>query len=552
MGIWTLAKKDLRILLRDPRAVTILFAMPLIFILVLGVSLGEGFGQKADDRLKVSVLVLDEGLPRFFDRPYMLREGIALLSLGTSDPIAGLGVIGGTRKVHDAWFPQETWSERVLDDLRDTASIRIERIKTRAEAERLVRNGERAAVLVLGPHFSKRISRCSFLSQGWRDFCRATTSLPMGPDPVQFAMRAAYDENQTAFPLYLHDGLNPFFRDGVKLDVLDVEVMRDPTQQTASAIIDQVAQGTLVRIVMPWMIGRAFEKVADPKFLALLAEDRQIPGAVQFFLKNPLVPASEKRQLSLGLQNSLQRLFPKYNLTAKTWAALTKETELAGRGPEAIAYREDGAGFLRRGAMRYQLLVPSYLVMFAFFMVLTVGWMFVAERRQGTMRRLRLAPISSFEILIGKLLPCLLLSLMQGILVLAAGRVLFGMSWGPHPLWVLAVVGSTSMAAMGLAVLTAAVAKTETQVAIYGTLLVLILAGLSGALMGDRSQLPEQMRKVSLATPHAWALDAYRQLLTTTAPQIDRVAQACGALLLFAAGFLVLAWITLRRMLRTG
>ena len=61
MVTWILAKKDLRLLVRDPRAVVILLAMPLIFILVLGVSLGEGFGQKPDDRLRVSIVHLDEG-----------------------------------------------------------------------------------------------------------------------------------------------------------------------------------------------------------------------------------------------------------------------------------------------------------------------------------------------------------------------------------------------------------------------------------------------------------------------------------------------------------
>ena len=44
MRIWILAKKDLRLLIRDPRAVVVLLAMPFIFILVLGISLGEGFG----------------------------------------------------------------------------------------------------------------------------------------------------------------------------------------------------------------------------------------------------------------------------------------------------------------------------------------------------------------------------------------------------------------------------------------------------------------------------------------------------------------------------
>ena len=49
----------------------ILLAMPLIFILVLGVSLGEGFGKKAEDTLRVSVLILDQG-----DVPAMTREGM--------------------------------------------------------------------------------------------------------------------------------------------------------------------------------------------------------------------------------------------------------------------------------------------------------------------------------------------------------------------------------------------------------------------------------------------------------------------------------------------
>ena len=47
-AIATLARKDLRLLFRDPRAVLILLAMPLVFILVLGVNtLGDGFGPRS-------------------------------------------------------------------------------------------------------------------------------------------------------------------------------------------------------------------------------------------------------------------------------------------------------------------------------------------------------------------------------------------------------------------------------------------------------------------------------------------------------------------------
>src|SRR5947209_14348964 len=75
--IWTLAKKDLRLLMRDRRAVVILLAMPFIFILVLGLSLGEGFGQKPDERMRVSLVDLDQG---YVEPVALLREATARLT----------------------------------------------------------------------------------------------------------------------------------------------------------------------------------------------------------------------------------------------------------------------------------------------------------------------------------------------------------------------------------------------------------------------------------------------------------------------------------------
>jgi ABC-type transport system involved in multi-copper enzyme maturation permease subunit len=506
MAFWTVAKKDLRLLVRDARAMIILLAMPLIFILVLGVSLGEGFGKKAEDTLRVSVLILDEGPPPPTP-PALSREGLAWLTMqpallaGPAQLVAAGSLAQANRS---EWsFPYGKWSELVLRDLRQTANIRIESIESRALADELIRTRRRAAVLVLGAQFSRRAQSCSFLA----------------------------------------DGINPFYRDGVNLPALDVEVLRDPTQATASAIIDQVVQGSLLRVIMPWMIGRAFERIGEPAFLDMLAK-QPIPPLFKTGLS--LLPPSQKQQFSGALQHSLQSLFPNYNLTAKTWAALTKEDDHTSAGAGMAKFEEEGRGLLKRGAVRYQLLVPSYLVMFAFFLVLTVGWLFVAERRQGTMARLAAAPVARWQILAGKLLPCLVLSLFQGLFILIAGRLIFDMRWGSDPLWLIPLVASTSLAAMGLAMLIAALARTETQVAIYGTLLVLVLAGLSGCLMGDRNLMPEQMQQISLITPHAWALDAYRELLTAPEPNLHIVGQACAVLASFGVVFLAVAWACLR------
>src|SRR5205085_5567007 len=139
--------------------------------------------------------------------------------------------------------------------------------------------------------------------------------------------------------------------------------------------------------------------------------------------------------------------------------------------------------------------------MFAFSLVLTVGWLFVTERQQGTLKRLRAAPLTRSQLLLGKLLPCFALSVAQGVFLLAAGRLVFGMRWGPaawpwweQALWLLPVVLATSLAAMGLALLVAAVARTEIQVAIGGTLVVLVLALVSGCLI-PRELMPERTQQ---------------------------------------------------------
>ena len=466
MLTWIVAKKDFRQLLRDRRALVILLAMPLIFILVLGLSLGEGFGQKPDDRLRVSLVDEDRGLP---------------------DGPAARAIPYGVR----------SWCQVVQRDLAETAGIRVEILEGRAQAERAVREGARAAVLVFGPRFSERVAVTSFLA----------------------------------------DGINPFFRDGVKLQELDAELLFDPTQLTAASIIDQVGQVTLLRVILPWMIGRAFEKLGDPEFMELLSKEVPTVGAL---------PRSIRQVLGAGVQRALQTLFPNYNLTAKTWASLTRSEPPPSAGSQVSHYTERKLGLLKRGDLRYQILVPSYTVMFAFFLVLTVGWLFVAERHQGTLKRLRAAPLSRSQILLGKLIPCFALSLFQGLFLLGAGRLVFGMSWGSEPLWLVPLVVATSLAAMGMALLVAALARTETQVAIYGTLLVLVLAGVSGCLMGDRDLMPETMKEVSLATPHAWALTAYKQLLTNPWPDLAAVARSCGVLTAFGAGFVGVAWSVLR------
>ncbi len=193
----------------------------------------------------------------------------------------------------------------------------------------------------------------------------------------------------------------------------------------------------------------------------------------------------------------------------------------------------------------YQELVPSYTVMFVFFLVNLMARSFLNERELGTMRRLRIAPITGWSILAGKTVPFLIVSLLQTAALFLSGRLLFGMSWGSNPWLLLPVIFATSCAATGLGLLIATLVKSDSQVSAYATTAVIILAGISGCFM-PRKWLPDVMQEISLATPHAWALIAYDQILSNPVPDLGEVWKCVGVLLAFAAGFFLLGGLRFR------
>jgi len=191
----------------------------------------------------------------------------------------------------------------------------------------------------------------------------------------------------------------------------------------------------------------------------------------------------------------------------------------------------------------YQTLVPAFIVMFAYFLLNIMASSFINERHLGTLRRMQISRISLFQLLWGKTLPFLLVSITQSVLLFLSGKVMFGMSWGVYPIMLVPVILATAISATGLGLLLAMFVRTESQVASYSTFLVVVLAGISGCYM-PRDWLPELMKNVSLATPHAWALIAYQELLTRKHPNMTLVGQCCSVMV--AMGVVCFTWGSLR------
>ena len=195
----------------------------------------------------------------------------------------------------------------------------------------------------------------------------------------------------------------------------------------------------------------------------------------------------------------------------------------------------------------YDRLVPGFTVMFTFFLVNVMARSFIAERDIGTLRRLRIAPLSPAGLLIGKTLPYLVISLLQSTTLFIFGRLLFDMTWGAQPWLMVPLVVCTSIAATSLGLLIAASVRTDAQVSSYANLIVISLAGVSGCFM-PREWMPDFMKELSVVTPHAWSLIGYMELLLNPQPEVAVVVKSCLMLLGFSAVFFVVGYRRFRSM----
>ena len=183
----------------------------------------------------------------------------------------------------------------------------------------------------------------------------------------------------------------------------------------------------------------------------------------------------------------------------------------------------------------FQQNIPGYTIYGIFWIVNALALSVLQEKRDGTFRRLMVAPIDRAVMFVGKLLPYYIINLAQIGILLGVSSVLFGMSLGRSPSGLVAVSLATAASALGLGVLVSAAARTESQAAGLSVLLILTMCTLGGCFV-PRFIMPDWLRTLGLITPHAWALDAYQHLLVRGYGLVEVLPQI-GALLGFAVLF---------------
>lgn len=276
-------------------------------------------------------------------------------------------------------------------------------------------------------------------------------------------------------------------------------------------------------------------------------------GDIQIYY-DPALPRGFQDQITASLQVITQ------NLELQLWRQLT--SKLISRPVNTNAnFIKFKTGYVKgpqnqtiSAPNEVQQNVPAWALFGMFFIITPLSGMLVRERRLGVMERLRIAPVSLYTTIWGKISAFACVNLLQLALMLAVG--MFVLPWFGFPgLDVLNHIGplfaigiAASLAATGFGMLIGSLVRTSEQANVIGPFIIVILAAIGGILV-PVYLLPEGLKKVTEFSPMYWALQAFIDVFVRNASTWD-ILPAVGKLLGFAVVTITLASLILGRYRR--
>ncbi len=189
-------------------------------------------------------------------------------------------------------------------------------------------------------------------------------------------------------------------------------------------------------------------------------------------------------------------------------------------------------------------MAPGMALMFLMFTVSNGGRTLLVEKTQGTLPRLLVTPVSTGQVLLGKMFGIFLTGVAQMLILILASTMLFSLEWG-NPLAVLVLVLAAVAGAVGWGMLITALVKSPGQASSFGSAVMLIFGILGGSFF-DINQLPAWFRTFSKITPNAWGIDGFTTLALGGTLK-DILPDIGGLLAMAAALFIISLFVFTRR-----
>lgn len=193
-------------------------------------------------------------------------------------------------------------------------------------------------------------------------------------------------------------------------------------------------------------------------------------------------------------------------------------------------------------------ITPGALIQSTTFISIFYGLTIVWERESGILKRLLVAPVSRYSIVIGRALASGVRAIFQALIIIPVA-LLMGVRFVPSvPNFILAllIIFLSSGGFAAISILVASFMKTRERFMGIGQALTMPLFFASNALY-PVSMMPEIIRWIAFFNPMSYVVDAVRSLMITG--NLSSLLTDLAAIMLFDAVMFIVASINFRRII---
>ncbi len=179
------------------------------------------------------------------------------------------------------------------------------------------------------------------------------------------------------------------------------------------------------------------------------------------------------------------------------------------------------------------------IVQFAVFGLTTSAMILVLERKSGALQRLLTTPIRPTEVIAGHTLAMFLIVLIQEVILVLLGQVVFGVNYLRQPWAILLMMLALALWAASLGLLIGAISRREEQVIVLSLVAMFVFAAMGGAWF-PLEVAGKTFAAIGHIMPTAWAMDGFQNIIMRGLG-FGSVLMPAGVLAACAAVFFILA-----------
>lgn len=225
--------------------------------------------------------------------------------------------------------------------------------------------------------------------------------------------------------------------------------------------------------------------------------------------------ATRRQVLGLPLdaetQNDILQAYQQWFIDFQRSMYHSPDAALIAQSPAASEQDSEPAAENNSLQSMFGLVLSGQMIFFSFYTGAYSMMSILREEEEGTLARLFTTPTDRTLVLGGKFLSVVLMVLVQALVMVAAGAMLFKVNWGVPAAVALAIIGQ-AIGATGLGVLLISMVKTSNQA---GTVLGggLTAMGMLGGLFTVAVPDIKVFDLTGLFTPHGWVLRLWKDCL---------------------------------------